>query len=89
MPDNIRWNKDEKKVFKKLGVADDDTALRQLIRGQRKINGRIFFALTEILKAIPREGLGAKSIKALNKAQKVVAVIPGEDPPFCERVRSR
>jgi hypothetical protein len=89
MPDKILWNKDEKKVFKQLGVADNDVALRLLIRGQRKINGRILFALTEILKNIPIEGLSAKSIKALKKAQKIVAVIPGEDPPFCVVPRRR
>ena len=87
-PDDNSWNQEEEAVFEKLGVAENDSTLRLLIRGQRRINGRIFEALMDLLKCFPREGLSAECIKALDEAKSIVEKIPGEDPPFCQKSRS-
>ena len=84
-PENISWTVDEKAVFEKLGVAAGDETLKLLIRGQRKINGRIFEALGRVLKCFPRDGLSAECLQALDEAKDIVDRIPGEDPPFCEQ----
>ena len=85
MPEAISWNQDEEAVFQKLGVPEADAALRLFIRGQRRINGRIFEALTDLLGCFPRNGLSAECVKALDEAKSIVDKIPGEDPPFCEQ----
>jgi len=84
MPTINSWTIDEESVFDKLGVAKDDATLRMLIRGQRRINGRIFEALTVILNSFPTQNLDPESRRLLAEAKDIVKVIPGEDPPFCE-----
>ena len=84
MPAINSWTIDEESVFDKLGVAKDDATLRMLIRGQRRINGRIFEALTVILNSFPTQNLDPESLRLLAEAKDIVRVIPGEDPPFCE-----
>jgi hypothetical protein len=69
-------------VFTIFGVGKGDQALRKFIRGQRKINGRLYKAIDLILEHLKK---GSKEVSPeLEKADKLNEVIPGKVPPFCD-----
>jgi hypothetical protein len=69
-------------VFKLLGVRTGDEALRKLISGQRKINGRLYKSIELILEHLKNNS--KQSSPELEKADKLNEEIPGKEPPFCD-----
>jgi hypothetical protein len=85
----IKWTQDEEAVFKTLGVGPENLSMRKFIRGQRKINGKIFAALNLILDSSPKPAPGRLNVAGTNKmaqARKIIAGIPGP-PPGCEPLK--
>lgn len=75
-------HKTEAQVFAEFGVGKGDVALRKFIRGQRKINGRLYTAIDLILDALPT-GKSKTSIPdstILAKAKKKNDQVPGPSP---------
>jgi len=81
----IEWTQDEEAVFKALGVSEENVSMRNLIRGQRQINGKFFAALNLILDSLPESDPGIAKVAGPDKmaeARKIIAGIPGP-PPGC------
>ena len=68
-------------VFKAFGVGAGDVCLREFIRGQRRINGRLYKAIDLIGEAL-KAGPGKKYDRLIAKANKINEGVPGE-PPGC------
>ena len=83
------WTKDEQSVFEELGIGEGEVGLRRLIRGQRRINGRLYEAIELIIDSLPKkpgqESESAEIFSNRKRAQKFNAAIPAEDPPRCEK----
>ena len=78
--------REEEKIFKKFGVGKGDHSLRALIRGQRKINGRLYAAIDAILDSLatrPGEAESADTFKNRARAKRYIKSVPGP-PPGCE-----
>ena len=54
---------------------------KQLIAGQRKINGVFFDVLTTLLATFPNES----ATPAITLAKNLLQPVPGDEPPGCER----
>jgi hypothetical protein len=78
-----KWTKDEEDVFAEFGIGEGELGLRKFIRGQRRINGKLYTAIDLILASLKRQR-GKESDKNLEKAEKVNDVVPGE-PPGCDK----
>lgn len=80
------WTPKEKRVFKELGIGEGDLAMRLLIRGQRRINGKLYDALDLVVKHLKAQPAGQSKAgsSALKEAEKLVDAIPADDPPRCE-----
>jgi hypothetical protein len=81
---NAGWTEGDDEVIRELGFAQGSGEAR-LVRGQRRINGRLFDAVNTLLRCIPRQDLSPEDLKALDDAITSIAKIPGEDPPRCEQ----
>jgi len=53
-PKKGEWNAKEKQVFKELGVGEGEVTLRKLIRGQRRINGKLYDSIELIIKHLKK-----------------------------------
>ena len=76
------WTKQERVVFKELGIGDGELGLRKLIRGQRRINGRLYEAIDLILAHLG-EGAFKAYPKQLVKAKRINDAVLSNDPPGC------
>ena len=74
--------KSEAQVFAEFGVGTGDVALRRLIRGQRKINGKLYEAIELILDALPtaKSKTSIPDAAKLAKAKKKNDGVPGPSP---------
>lgn len=84
-----KWTQDEEAVFKALHVPEQNVSMRELIRGQRQINGRLFAALNLILDSLPEPDPAQCTLAGVGKiteARKIVEGIPGP-PPGCEPLK--
>ena len=79
-PDEV-WTAEEEKVFAAFGVGKNDLAMRRLIRGQRKINGRFYKAIDNILESLKSPSQGPNDL--LTKADNYNEGVPGP-PPGCD-----
>src|SRR5204863_6956054 len=83
------WTKEEEAIFEEFGIGEGEVSLRRLIRGQRKINGRLYRAIALMLEAFDankgneKMKLSSSAEKLMNKARKLNAGVPG-DPPGCD-----
>jgi hypothetical protein len=71
------WTKEEQAVFAALGVGEGDLALRKFIRGQRRINGRLYEAIDLILVHLKKQATGKAVSIELKKAEKINDGVPG------------
>src|SRR5437660_1644668 len=71
------WTKEEQAVFSALGVSEGDVALRKFIRGQRRINGRLYEAIDLILTHLKKQTIGKAVSTELKKAEKINDGVPG------------
>ena len=80
------WTKEEKAVFAAFGIGNGEVGLRELIRGQRKINGRLYTAIELILDSLPKQTgkLPTPADRKLAKAKKINEGVPGP-PPGCDK----
>jgi hypothetical protein len=79
-----QWTAKEKQVFRQLGIGDGEVALRRLIRGQRRINGKLYDSIDLIIAHLKKQA-GSKGLSAaLKKAEKLNDQVPSADPPKCE-----
>jgi len=78
------WTAKEKQVFKQLGIGNGEVALRRLIRGQRRINGKLYESIELIIKHLKNQSDGKKMSEELKKANKLNGLVPSADPPKCE-----
>ncbi len=74
--------KEEEAVFAAFGIGEGEVSLRDLIRGQRKINGKLYRAIGLILESLKKQS-GKASDPALDEAEKLNKGVPGP-PPGCE-----
>ena len=74
--------KEEEAVFAAFGIGEGEVSLRELIRGQRKINGRLYKAIDLILESLKKQS-GKAPDPALVEAQNENDGVPGP-PPGCE-----
>ena len=74
----------EKEVFAAFGIGPGEGSLRKLIRGQRKINGKLYEAIELILESLPKEHSKTSTLdfKKLAKAKVLNDGVPGP-PPGC------
>jgi hypothetical protein len=77
------WDQDEQDVMTQLGVGEDEIGLRNLITGQRKINGRLYTAIKLILDSLPAPEPGTPSADKIARAREITEGIPGP-PPGCD-----
>ena len=89
MPSKKRFTPEEKKVFMKLNITDEDHGLKNLIRGQREINGKLYQAISATLTALEHHVEGTdlfkkgRSIKeSIKLARNLIERVPGP-PPGC------
>jgi hypothetical protein len=73
--------KEEEAVFAAFGIGTGEKSLRALIKGQRKINGKLYRAIDLILESLKKQSKAADP--ALDEAQKINEGVPGP-PPGCE-----
>ena len=80
------WTDEEKQVFKELGVGEGEVSLRKLIRGQRRINGKLYDAIDLIIAHLKRTSDDSSKTPSpeLQKAEKLNDLVPSADPPKCE-----
>jgi hypothetical protein len=78
------WTKAERVVFKAFGIGEGEVSLRRFIRGQRRINKRLYQAIDLILDALPKQTGKAASAanKKLARAKVINEGVPGP-PPGC------
>ena len=79
---NEEWTAEEKKVFNELGIGWGDVSLRKLIRGQRRINGKLYDAIDLIIAHLKKTSKEASP--ELKKAEQLNDLVPSADPPKCE-----
>lgn len=77
-----KWTAKEKQVFRQLGIGDGEVALRRLIRGQRRINGKLYDSIDLIISHLKKTT--KKATPELLKAEKLNDLVPSADPPKCE-----
>jgi hypothetical protein len=79
------WTPKEKAVFRQLGVGEGEVSLRRLIRGQRRINGKLYDSIDLILAHLKKQARGSKAATPeLEAAEKLNDLVPSADPPKCE-----
>ena len=83
-PRNNEWTSKEKQVFKELGVGEGEVTLRKLIRGQRRINGKLYDSIDLIIAHLKKQAGGKVMSAELKKAEKLNDQVPSADPPKCE-----
>jgi hypothetical protein len=90
MADERVFTEEEKKIFSELKVADDETGLKNLIQGQRRVNGLLCQALFATIEALENQvtgadpsGRGRSVTEAIEHAKKVTTDVAGP-PPGCE-----
>ncbi len=78
------WTKAEKGVFKAFGIGEGEVSLRRLIRGQRRINKKLYTAIDLMLDALPKQAgkLPTPADRKLASARKINEGVPGP-PPGC------
>jgi hypothetical protein len=79
------WDQDEQDVMNQLGVGEDEIGLRNLIIGQRKINGRLYTAIKLILDSLPAPAPGTPSGDKIARAREITEGIPGPPPDVISR----
>lgn len=74
--------KSEAQVFAEFGVGKGDVALRKFIRGQRRINGKLYMAIDLLLDALPtaKSKTSRPDPTKLAKAKKINEGVPGPSP---------
>jgi hypothetical protein len=77
-----KWTAEETKVFKELGVGERQMTLRKLIRGQRRINGKLYDAVDLIVKHLKQTT--KQATPELEEAGRLADLVPSADPPRCE-----
>ena len=75
--------KEEEAVFAAFGIGEGEKSLRALIKGQRKINGKLYRAIDLILDSLKERSGGKAADPALDEAQRINKGVPGP-PPGCE-----
>jgi hypothetical protein len=83
-PKKAEWTAKEKQVFKELGVGEGEVTMRKLIRGQRRINGKLYDSIDLIIKHLKKQSKGKALSAELKKADKLNELVPSADPPKCE-----
>ncbi len=82
---NNEWTPKEKTVFRELGIGEGEVSLRKLIRGQRRINGKLYDAIDLILGHLKKQAKDSKAATPeLKKAEELNDLVPSADPPRCE-----
>ena len=76
-PENSLWKQDDAAALQGMGFTGD-AFLRELVIGQREINGRFYQAMKLILEAI-----ADPNNPNLKKAQDFIDIVPGRIPPGC------
>ena len=76
-PEKSSWKKDNDSVLQEMGFTGD-AFLRELVIGQREINGRFYQAMKLILEAI-----ADPNNPKIREAQVFIDVVPGRTPPGC------
>jgi len=76
------WTDAEKQVFEELGVGEGEVSLRKLIRGQRRINGKLYDAIDLIIAHLKQTS--KTETPELQKAETLNDLVPSADPPKCE-----
>jgi hypothetical protein len=76
------WTDAEKQVFEELGIGDGEVALRRLIRGQRRINGKLYDSIDLIIKHLKQTS--NSETPELKEAETLNDLVPSADPPKCE-----
>jgi hypothetical protein len=78
------WTKAERRVFKAFGTGEGEVSLRRFIRGQRRINKKLYTAIDLLLDALPKQHskISTPDYKKLAKAKKINEGVPGP-PPGC------
>ncbi len=79
---HVVWTDEEKQVFEELGVGEDEVSLRKLIRGQRRINGKLYDAIDLIIAHLKKTS--KIETPELKKAERLNDQVPSADPPKCE-----
>ena len=84
-------------MFKTLGVGEGDHCLRDLVMGQRRINGRLLVAIEEVKKVLdalskrsdartePSKMANQATNQSLRAVSKHLKYVAGDEPPGCER----
>jgi len=78
------WTDEEQQVFDELGIGEGEVSLRKLIRGQRRINGKLYDSIDLIIKHLKKQAKGEALSAELKKAEKLNDKVPSADPPKCE-----
>ena len=81
---HVVWTAEEQEVFAELGVGEDEVSLRKLIRGQRRINGKLYDSIDLIIAHLKKQAGGKTVSDELKKAEKLNDQVPSADPPKCE-----
>ena len=78
------WTKAERAVFKAFGIGEGEVSLRRFIRGQRRINKKLYTAIDLILDALTEQAgkLPTAADRKLARAKKINEGVPGP-PPGC------
>jgi hypothetical protein len=78
------WTKPERVVFKAFGSGEGEVSLRRFIRGQRRINKKLYTAIDLILEALTKQSRKTSTPvdKGLAKAKLINDRVPGP-PPGC------
>lgn len=85
-------------MFKRLGIGEDDATLRALVKGQRRLNGRLLVAnqgIKKVLRTLSRRiaALEPRSVRKsassdIADSLKEIAVhlkyVGGDEPPGCQ-----
>ena len=77
-----KWTDEEQQVFDELGIGEGEVSLRKLIRGQRRINGKLYDAIDLIIAHLKKTS--KIETPELKKAEKLNDQVPSADPPKCE-----
>lgn len=90
MADEKVFTEAEKKIFSELKVADNETGLKNLIQGQRRVNGLLCQALLATIEALENKvtgadpsGRGHSVTEAIEHAKNLTNKVAGP-PPGCE-----
>jgi hypothetical protein len=76
------WTAEEEQVFTQLGVGNGEVSLRKLIRGQRRINGKLYDSIDLIIEHLKKTS--KKATPELREAERLNDLVPSADPPKCE-----